>query len=108
MVHSPWLHAPMRALVHFASPLILCAGMLACGHDRIAAPAPGHIEIAGGNAQHGGPGQPLALPIAVVVGDGSGDAVSDVHVSWRADDGGTIAPGESITDATGRRTAPWS
>jgi hypothetical protein len=108
MVHSPWLHAPMRALVHFASPLILCAGMLACGHDRIAAPAPGHIEIAGGNAQHGVPGQPLALPIAVVVRDGSGDAVSDVHVSWRADDGGTIAPGESITDATGRATATWT
>ena len=34
--------------------------------------------------------------------------MSDVHVAWIADDGGTIAPGESVTDATGRATATWT
>src|SRR6185369_538379 len=80
-----WSHAPMRALVRASSPLILVSGMLACGHDRVAAPPPpGRIDIA------------------------SGVAVSGVHVSWLADDGGTIAPGESVSDVSGRATAAWT
>ena len=83
--------------------------MLACGHDRVAAPpSPGHIDIASGDAQLGAPGKPLALPIVVVARDESGNAVSDVHVFWIADDGGTITPRESITDAAGRATATWT
>jgi len=99
----------MRALVRASSPLILVSGMLACGHDRVAAPPPpGRIDIASGDAQFGAPGQPLALPIVVVVKDASGVAVSGVHVSWLADDGGTIAPGESVSDVSGRATAAWT
>ena len=107
---SYWLHAPMRALARASRPLILASGMLACGHDRVAAPppAPGHIDISSGDAQRGAPGQPLALPIVVVVRDASGMAVSGVRVWWFPDDGGAIAPGESITDATGRATATWT
>lgn len=100
----------MRALVRVASPLILGGGMLACGHDRVAAPPPmpGHIEIASGDAQLGAPGEQLAMPIVVVARDGSGRAVSGVHIVWLADDGGTVAPTESITDATGRTAAAWT
>ena len=103
-----WLHAPSRALVRISSPLILCGSMLACGQDRLAAPAPGRIDVASGDAQLGAPGWPLALPIVVVARDASGNAVSGVHVSWIVDDGGTIAPVESITDAAGHATATWT
>lgn len=109
MSFSCWTHAPTRALVRASGPLILCGGMLACGHDRLAAPpSPGRIDIASGDAQLGAPGKPLALPIVVVARDGSGNAVSNVHVFWLADDGGTIAPREGITDAAGRATATWT
>jgi len=95
MSFSFWMHAPMRALVRVSSPLIVCGGMLACGHDRVAAPppSPGRIDIASGDAQFGAPGQQLALPIVVVARDASDNAVAGLHVSWLADDGGTIAPG---------------
>ena len=104
------MHAPMRALVRVSSPLIFCGGMLACGHDRVAAPlpAPGRIDIASGDAQLGAAGMALALPIEVLARDGSGNAAAGVRVSWLADDGGTVAPTESITDATGRATATWT
>src|SRR5690349_13852701 len=104
-----WSHAPMRALVRVSSPLILCSGMLGCGRDRLAAPpAPGRIDIASGDEQLGAPGKPLALPIVVVARDGSGSVVSGVHVWWLADDGGTVTPTESITDAAGRATVTWT
>jgi len=103
------MRAPMRALVRASSPLILASGMLACGHDRVAAPPPpGRIDVASGDAQLGVPGEALALPIVVVVRDASGSAVSGVHVSWLADDGGSITPGESISDGTGRAAATWT
>jgi len=105
-----WMHAPKRALVRVSSPLIVCCGVLACGHDRVASPPPlpGRIDVASGDAQLGVPGQRLAQPIVVVARDASGSAVSGVHVSWVADDGGAIAPSESITDVTGRATAMWT
>jgi hypothetical protein len=84
--------------------------MLACGHDRVDAPPPppGRIEIASGDAQLGAPGQPLARPIVVVVRDGFGAAVSGVQIVWLADDGGTITPDLTVTDASGRATATWT
>lgn len=79
----------------------------ACRGDHIAAPSRGHITVTSGNAQRGAPGQRLEQPIVVVVRDINGEPAAGVRVTWIADDGGSIAPAQSSTDATGTASAVW-
>ena len=89
--------------------LVLLLGPLACGGDRVTVPhSHGKIAISSGNAQRGSPGQRLERPIVLIVRNGSGDPVPDVHVAWFADDGGAFEPPESITDARGVAQATWT
>ena len=87
---------------------VFSAGLLACENGHVTAPARGHIAIASGNAQRGMPGEPLALPLIAVVRDASGVPVTDVPVTWIADDGGAIDPSHGTTDATGTVAAMWT
>lgn len=97
-----------RVPVARAAGLVLVAGALACHDGRLTAPARGHLAIESGNAQRGSPGQPLELPLVATVHDASGAPTAGVTVSWIADDGGTIAPPTSITDAQGSVSATWT
>jgi len=82
----------------------LSLGAVACGDARVTVPRTrGKIAITSGNAQQGVPGAPLDRPIIIVVRDASGAPVADVRVSWLADDGGTIDPGQTVTDENGGR-----
>jgi hypothetical protein len=97
------LRTPMHRLTLFAA----ISGALACG-EHLTSPARGKIAIASGDAQRGAPGQPLGLPIVIVVRDAAGNPAAEVHVRWVAEDGGVIDPAESVTDATGSAAATWT
>jgi hypothetical protein len=86
-----------------------CVVASACGDQPIAEPRThGKIAISSGNAQRGSPGEALDRPIVLVVRDASGAPVANVRVAWFADDGGAIAPAESVTDADGAAQATWT
>ena len=98
----------LRAFLHFTCLLLSSAGVLACRGESATMPrSRGKIAITSGNAQRGAPGQRLDQPIVLVVHDASGNPVTDVHVTWIADDGGVIDPPENVTDANGLAAAMW-
>ncbi len=100
---------PSRASVLRLGSIVLSLGAVACGDARVTVPRTrGKIAITSGNAQQGVPGAPLDRPIIIVVRDASGAPVADVRVSWLADDGGTIDPGQTVTDENGRTGATWT
>jgi hypothetical protein len=63
---------------------------------------PANIEIADGDGQSGGAGQPLPSPLVVLVTDASGDPVGDVQVQWVAQGGGSVSENVSTTGSSGR------
>ena len=74
----------------------------------MAAPWRGRLAVRSGDAQRGAPGQPLEQPIIVVVRDAMGTPVGGVRVTWTAEDGGSITPPQSMTDADGNASAEWT
>jgi len=98
-----------RSFVFRAGPLLLASIALACGEQRLTTPpSRGHIAVSSGDRQLGKPGEQLGQPIVVIVRDAAGAPIAGIHVRWMADDGGTIDPAESITDAEGRAVASWT
>ena len=92
------------------SPAGLCLALslavlgFACGGD-VTLPnqgEPASMEIVGGDGQNGTVGEALSESLVVLVTDRFGDPVKDAVVQWTAEGGGTVAPGESTTDAEGR------
>ncbi len=59
-----------------------------------------------GDGQTANPGATLPQPLRAVVTQG-GQGVSDVTVTWSTDDGGTLTPTSSVTDANGQTQATW-
>ncbi len=61
-----------------------------------------------GDGQSGGPGQPLAQPIRIVVTRG-GTPEAGVGVTWTAGgSGASLAPASGTTDATGIASSVWT
>jgi hypothetical protein len=102
-----WARARTRAPMHRLALVALAMGALACG-EHLTSPSRGKIAIASGDAQRGAPGEPLGLPIVIVVRDPAGNPAADVRVSWVPEDGGAISPAKGSTDATGSASATWT
>ena len=67
------------------------------------------IALSAGNAQLGLPSTALALALAVLVTDGSGNPVSAQTVQWRIGSGvGSLSAASSNTNASGIATITWT
>ncbi|HEX2188645.1 MAG TPA: Ig-like domain-containing protein [Longimicrobiaceae bacterium] len=76
---------------------------------RAGAGAAARLEKVSGDRQEATVTQPLAEPLVVRVVDAPGNAVPGVKVSWTLGyGGGSVAPGESVTDAQGHARATWT
>ncbi|HEY2376361.1 MAG TPA: Ig-like domain-containing protein [Gemmatimonadaceae bacterium] len=99
----------IRTIAYRVVWLALSVVILACGGEHATLPsAPGKIAIRSGDAQRGSAGQRLHRPIVLVVHDALDAPVANVQVTWIAEDGGTIEPSESVTDANGLASAMWT
>lgn len=66
------------------------------------------VHIVSGDNQLGTNRTPLEQPVVVEVSGPDGLPRSNVPVTWRVNDGGTITPAATRTDKTGRATATWT
>jgi adhesin/invasin len=92
-----------RARLGFA--LSLAALTFACGGDDLTLPnegEPAAVEVLDGDDQDGTVGEPLGEALVARVTDRFGDPVPEVVVQWSAQNGGSVDPVESTTDAQGR------
>jgi hypothetical protein len=88
---------PLRYSVLVA---LLVASTLRCsGTDP---QPPTTIAEAGGNGQSATVGQPLPLPLVVLVTDDGGDPAANVSVSWSVQGGGSISATTVSTGSNGR------
>ncbi len=84
---------------------ILPVAAAACGGSDLTLPnegQPAEIHIVRGDRLNGTVGEPLGDSLVVRVEDRFGNPVPGVEVSWRAEDGGSVDPESSVTDAGGR------
>jgi hypothetical protein len=92
--------------------IAILLALVACRADRATAVhgdgVPHAIDAFSGNLQIGAPGGVLEQPIAARVVDDAGSPVAHSVVAWSADDGGTITPRASSTDAEGVARAIWT
>ncbi|MFA7402584.1 MAG: Ig-like domain-containing protein [Pelobacteraceae bacterium] len=66
------------------------------------------IDISSGNAQTAQQLQQLPSPIVVIVKDAYGNPVTGVSVSFTANNGGSVQPETSMTNALGQAVATWT
>jgi Galactose oxidase-like, Early set domain/Bacterial Ig-like domain (group 1) len=81
---------------------LVAAASLRCGGDNVQPTNPTQIAMAGGNAQNGLAGQPLASPLVVLVTDAGGNGVPGVQVHWTASGGGSVSNEVVETGNNGR------
>jgi hypothetical protein len=80
-----------------------------CSSDGAAlAPSQAALLADSGNHQVGVMSEPLAKPIAVRVLDDAGDPVVGATVRWSAENGGTVTPDQTTTDAAGSAHSAWT
>jgi hypothetical protein len=106
---------PFRLVSLFAAVLVLSAAE--CPVDDVtdpsdpptpSEPTPTSLELVDGNNQAATVGQELADPLIVRVDDQSGNAMSDVTVSFVAQGGGSVTPTSATTGSDGRAQTSWT
>lgn len=105
-------------MVPLPSRLVRCSALLllpliaSCGSGKGEpgpGPTPASIKATSGNQQTGVAGTSLAAPLAVVVADKDGRALSNQRVEWDVSAGsGTVQPVASMTNANGIATTTWT
>jgi invasin-like protein/filamin/ABP280 repeat protein/Big-like domain-containing protein len=84
---------------------LVLAGVCSCGGDNLVLPnegEPAEVVVVRGDRQNGTVGQRLPDSLVVRVTDRFGNAVPGVEVIWVPDNGGSVSPDTSATDAAGR------
>ena len=96
------------ALLVLASQL----GPVACGGDDLLLPSsgqPSRIEVVSGNGQTGTVGQPLGLPLVVLVTDPANRPVADVEVAFIAPADAELTPNDTVlTGSDGKATVSYT
>ena len=101
---------PFRPGLVLAATVLILAG---CGGGGDSGPGPSPLVIAkatsGGNgdAQTGEPGDVLKEPLRVLI-TRDGQPVVDQDVDWDTDDGGSLDPGTTTTNASGIAESFWT
>jgi Domain of unknown function (DUF1929)/Bacterial Ig-like domain (group 1)/Kelch motif len=88
--------------------LLLAGSAITCTSEPNPPSGAAQLSMAGGNSQEAPAGQALANPIAVLVTDDNGEAVSGVAVDWSADDGGSVSASSVETGDDGRASVTWT
>ncbi|MGH3372791.1 MAG: Ig-like domain-containing protein, partial [Nocardioidaceae bacterium] len=94
-----------RSTSTFRLALTLAALGSACGGDNLTLPnegEPAEVEILRGDGQNGTVGEVLGDSLVVKVTDRFGNPVGGAAVTWSAEGGGSVDPGESLTTTDGR------
>ena len=94
-----------RSTSAFRLALTLAALTSACGGDDLTLPnegEPAEVEIFRGDRQNGTVGEELGDSLVVEVTDRFGNPVGGVAVTWSAEGGGSVDPGQSTTGINGR------
>src|SRR5690348_12818467 len=96
-----------RAASLLAVPAVVVL-FAACSRDVAAPTEPRDIVVVSGDRQEAPYGDPLPDVLTVRVRDRHGHPVPGAIVTWTADEGGSVSPATSNTDATGRATTTWT
>src|SRR6266513_3505004 len=92
-----------------AAIFLVAACLLGCGGNDPVGPGQLTISVLSGNAQSGPPGQPLSIPLTVLVTDRSGVGVLGAIVRFTVTSGaGTVSPISVGTDAQGLASGTWT
>lgn len=70
--------------------------------------APATVEVNEGNNQSTTPATALSTALSVIVKDGTGTVVNGATVTWESTDQGAVFSAQSITDATGITSIPYT
>ncbi len=96
----------MSASIRLTAVLLLPLAASACSDPPVAPIDPAIVTLVSGNNQTGPVSTVLAAPFTVRAVDDLGDPIVGRRVRWNpVVGGGTITPGEGVTDANGRASA---
>src|SRR6185312_5219067 len=85
--------------------LLSILAIISCGGSDLTLPnegQPAKLTVVRGDGQNGTVGQPLPDSLVIRVTDRFDNPVAGAEVTWSADNGGSVAPATSTTDADGR------
>ena len=113
---SVFVDRPTSARIARAGPLLALFGgvvllVSACSSEKSTGPGPvaAAIKMQAGDAQTGAVGVALSVPLAVVITDKDGNAVSGARVDWDVGPGsGIVAPARATANARGVATTVWT
>jgi hypothetical protein len=96
----------MRRLIRSATLLLTPLAVVACSSPAVAPINPALVTLVSGNNQTGPISTALAAPLTVQAVNDLGEPIVGRRVRWNPVlGGGTVAPGEGVTDANGRASA---
>lgn len=96
-----------RAACLLAVSLVVALSSTGCARDVAGPSGPRDLVIVAGDRQEGPYGDVLPQDLTVLVRDAAGRPIPGTTVSWSAEDGGSVSPATSTTDASGHATATW-
>ncbi|MEO8635815.1 MAG: S8 family serine peptidase [Gemmatimonadales bacterium] len=98
----------LRLSLRLGATLLLASSVATCGESDPDG-TPEALTLVSGDAQIGGAGEPLTLPLVVRVTDRSGDPVTNVVVRFTIASGnGSLTASSATTGTTGNASVTWT